>query len=818
MMCQLTRILLFCSVAFVAANAANAQAQACPVNINFATGDLSNWSAATGLVSGASSNYPAPNTGRSVISEYTLGITGIQVITNSTIDLYGSFPTIPAINGYSYNYSIKLGSTATSYDLNAGNNPGGFVRSVSYTINVPAGSISEPYTMTYAYALVLENGTHNSNEQPLFKATLNTPDSIITCASPQYYLPTFNNAGGGGGAGGGGSSTGATLDTATALANGFTNSPVYFLSHAGQGNGGGTYLRDVWTKNWTEVTFDLSAYRGKQVVLTFQANNCTPGAHFAYAYIALRNSCAGLEISGPDIACANGTFTYSIPALANATYNWEVPAGWIINSGANTNSINVTAGSGGGHVIAHEVNGCANLRDTINVSSAAPTVPGNVSGNNTVCSGINSSLLTLGGQTGNVITWLSSVNGTTWTPVANTTTSYTAQNLTATTQFAAVVQNGSTCKADTSTRAIVTVDPKSVGGVLSPDNSSFCNGQTISMLLTLSGNTGNVVNWQSSLNNSTWSNFSPVNTATTYAVGGLTNTTYYRTIVKSGVCAADTSAVATMQYVNVPFPAANHDPANAAICYGDSLNLNATITVGTGYAWTPISTLRNQGDGTVPYLPLGLQALAKPLTTTDYVLSVINAGCPNTLSDTFHVHVTPPIIVSAGNDTAVVVGQHLQLHAVVNDPAANIFTWTPPTGLNFTSIANPVAVLGAESAPYIIYTVKAANADGCYGTDDIKVKIYQTAADIFMPNAFSPNGDGKNDLIRPVCVGISQLNFFRIYNRWGQLIFSTSEINKGWDGTLGGAPQSSGTFVYMVQGVDYTGKVITKRGTVVLIR
>ncbi|MFT3827389.1 MAG: gliding motility-associated C-terminal domain-containing protein [Chitinophagaceae bacterium] len=816
MKCKVFRHLLLCCVMVVTGLSVTAQSQTCPVNINFATGDLSNWSASTGLVNRTTQSYPAPNNGVSVIPEYSLGVTGIQVITTSSTDLYGSFPTIPTINGYSYNYSIKLGSTATSYDLGGGNNPGGFTRSVTYTINVPAGSASEPYTMTYAYALVLENGTHNSSEQPLFEATLNTPDSVITCASPQYYLPTFNNAGGGGA--GGGSSTGATLDTATALAQGFINSPVLFLSHSGQGNNNGTYLRDVWTKNWTEVTFDLSAYRGRQVTITFQANNCTPGAHFAYAYVALRNSCAGLEISGPVTACANGTFTYSIPALANAVYSWEVPTGWTINSGAGTNSINVTAGTGGGNIVAHEINGCANLRDTITVSSMPPTVPGQVTGDNEVCTGINSSLLTLGGQTGSVITWLSSPDGVSWTPVANTTTSYTAQNLTTTTLFAAIVQNGNTCRADTSGRAVVTVDPKSAGGSLSPQNSSFCTGQTVSALLTLGGSTGSVVNWQSSLDNSSWSNFAPANTATTYSVNGVTTTTYYRTIVKSGVCAADTSNIATVNYVNVPFPAATYNPADATICHGDSLLLNATITIGTSYSWTPVATLTNQGDGTIPYLPLGLQPLAKPASTTNYVLSVFNAGCPNVLKDTFHIVVTAPIIVSAGNDTSVVVGQPLQLNATVNDPAANLFTWTPATGLSATNIANPVAILTAASSPYITYTIKAANGDGCFGTDDITVKVFQTMPDIFVPNAFTPNGDGKNDVIRPIYVGISQVNFFRLYNRWGQLVFSTTQTTKGWDGTLGGVQQSSGTFVYMVQGVDYTGRVISKRGTVILVR
>jgi gliding motility-associated-like protein len=107
---------------------------------------------------------------------------------------------------------------------------------------------------------------------------------------------------------------------------------------------------------------------------------------------------------------------------------------------------------------------------------------------------------------------------------------------------------------------------------------------------------------------------------------------------------------------------------------------------------------------------------------------------------------------------------------------------------------------------------------GCTGTDTVTVKIFKTGADIFMPSAFTPNSDGRNDVIRPVMAGIAQLVFFRVYNRWGQLVFSTSEVHKGWDGMIGGAKQSSQNFVYMVQAVDYTGKTIVKRGSFVLIR
>ncbi|MBS1611112.1 MAG: gliding motility-associated C-terminal domain-containing protein [Bacteroidetes bacterium] len=791
------------------------QDQTCPININFSTGDISNWSAKTGLVGGSVIDYPAPNAGTSTIPEYSITTTGIKVNTASGNDKYGGFPIVPTINGYSYGYSVKIGSDATSWDLHSNvPSPGGFTRSITYSINVPSGPVSVPYTMTYAYAMVLENGTHNSNQQPLFKATLNASGNIIACASPSYYLPTLNDATNGNDQ----TPTGATLDSAKAKANGFSVSPILFLSHAGQQGNNGTLLQDVWTKGWTEVTFDLSPYRGQTVTLTFESDNCTPGAHFAYAYVALRNNCAGLQISGFPDACANTSNTYSIPALANGTYSWTVPPGWAISSGINTNIINVTPGTTPGIITAREVNSCADLRDTINVNIVPPTVAGRVINNNTVCAGTNSTALTLTGQAGNILNWISSTDGINWSAIVNTTNGYTASNLDTTTQYRAVVQNGNSCSIDTSTAAIIVVDPKTISGFLSPDNINICAGQTINSFINLSGNIGSVVNWQSSFDSTNWTNFSPANTGSSYNVNTINRATYFRTIVKSGVCPADTSSAATIKFINTPFPAATFDPANASICYGKTVQLNTNITTGTAYTWNNINTLTNQGNGVVSSRPYAIHAIASPSQSTDYVLTVTNAGCPNVLTDTFHIAVTQPIIVFAGNDTSIVARQPLQLNITVSDPLANQYTWTPPTGLNFTDIPNPIANLGTMAGNSITYIVRATKADGCYGEDNIKVTVFTTLPDIFVPSAFTPNGDGRNDILKPICVGISKLNYFRIYNRWGQLVFSTSEMGRGWDGLISGSQQPTSNFVYIAQGIDYTGKTITKKGNVVLVQ
>jgi hypothetical protein len=794
-----------------------AQLQTCPPNSNFSDGTLTNWAAYTGNnVNGNGSsaialNYlssdatPVGTAGAVTIPEYRLGAAGIQVLTVNTVDPFGGFSTIPTINGYSYNRSVLLGSTNITRS-GPGGGGGGYIRGISYLINVPISPSTQPYTMTYAYAMVLENGTHNSVNQPVFTATLSTTDSIITCASPKYLLPTLNNAQNG--------TNGATLDSAAAFAEGFTPS-LRASPNENTTNGTGGFLRDVWAKGWTEVTFDLSPYRGQQVKLTFEADNCTPGGHFAYAYIALRNTCTGLLISGDTVACTSTTMTYSIPALGNATYDWTVPGDWTIVGGAQSNILKVIAGTNPGVISAHEVNGCADLRDAINVTTNPPTVPGTLSGDATVCAGLNASPISLSGYTGNVLTWLSSTNGTNFIPVTNTTPAYTALNLGRTTTYLAVVQNGQACNVDTSTAVTIVVDPKSVGGILEPASQQVCTGQFKGAILTLDGSVGNVVNWQSSFDALNYNYIAPVDTDTLYNIAGLTASSEYRVIVKSGVCPEDTSTIASAVLLPARFPQASTEPADTTICYGATATLNASITLGTNYSWTPAATIAGQASGIIPFVPFSIQDGATPLKTTKYVLDITNKGCPNPLLDTFDVHVIPQIVVNAGHDTSVVYNQPLQLSSVSNDPGDD-FTWTPTIGLNDPDIADPVAVFTLETDS-VRYVVKAASANGCYGQAEILVKVYKTEPDIFVPNAFTPSGS-SNKLFRPVPVGLSSIEYFRIYNRWGQLVFSTSVPGQGWDGSLGGKPQEAGSYVWMVKGTTFHGKPIFKKGWMILVR
>ena len=272
--------------------------------------------------------------------------------------------------------------------------------------------------------------------------------------------------------------------------------------------------------------------------------------------------------------------------------------------------------------------------------------------------------------------------------------------------------------------------------------------------------------------------------------------TRYAVTASIGKCnATDTVTVRT-----VPYPIANAGPP-VTICYDDTVQLNASM-VASSFTWSPTNTLINSNT---------LSPLAFPLKTTQYILTVTDVlGCPKPGRDTIVVTVRLPIRAFAGNDTAIVVGQPLQL----NGSGGILYTWSPPTGLNRTDIRNPVATLSDN----MTYILRAYTPEDCEGYDTINILVFKTNPDIFVPNAFTP-GKRTNGLFRPAkAPGISKLDFFRVYNRWGQLVYSTNEIGPGWDGTIGGKPQDSGTYVWIVQGTDFTGKRVFKKGTMVLIR
>jgi gliding motility-associated-like protein len=277
------------------------------------------------------------------------------------------------------------------------------------------------------------------------------------------------------------------------------------------------------------------------------------------------------------------------------------------------------------------------------------------------------------------------------------------------------------------------------------------------------------------------------------------STTTYQVTATIGSCTASKN----INVLAIPYPVAHAGPDDV-ICYNKPAFLHGSHD-GNSFTWSPVTSLINANT---------LDPTAFPPRTTEYILSVLaTRGCPKPGRDTVLITVLPKIIPYAGHDTSVVVNQPLQLNA----EGGSRYQWIPSTGLNNASIKNPIATYSAE-IDSIRYTVLVFNSAGCVDSAFIKVKVFKTVPYVFVPTAFTPNGDGLNDDIRPIAVGIKQINYFSIYNRWGQLVFKTTVNGRGWDGTIAGAPQGSNVFVWMVNAIDYLGKPLFLKGTVTLIR
>ena len=280
-------------------------------------------------------------------------------------------------------------------------------------------------------------------------------------------------------------------------------------------------------------------------------------------------------------------------------------------------------------------------------------------------------------------------------------------------------------------------------------------------------------------------------------------TTQYIVNVTLGRCAAKDTVIVRVN----PAPVPNAGP-DIFICYGQSTTLQGTG--GTVYQWTPATFLNN------PSLP---NAISTPDTDITYVLSILSDinGCAGLVTDSVHIDVTPPIqVLTFPADTIGYPGDQFQILALPSDPDVTIYNWTPSVGLSNAQIANPIVTIGAIGAD-IRYRVVASTIAGCKGEAYVNVRVYK-GPDIYVPTGFTPNGDGKNDKFTPFPVGMKSYNYFRVFNRWGQIVFQTKKLNDGWDGTIGGQLQSDGIYVWMIEGLTKDDRVITKKGTVMLIK
>ncbi len=217
------------------------------------------------------------------------------------------------------------------------------------------------------------------------------------------------------------------------------------------------------------------------------------------------------------------------------------------------------------------------------------------------------------------------------------------------------------------------------------------------------------------------------------------------------------------------------------------------------YSWAPATGLQHPDSNyTAGYIT---QTTALVLTAEDRT-----SGC--TGSDTVIITLSPaPDVRITPNQVSIRSRETVQLSA----SGALRYSWRPTAWLDNDTAANPIAA-PRQSVTYIVTGVNAA---GCSDTASVSITINDR---FFVPNAFSPNGDGLNDVFRIENFGYQELESFRVYNRWGTVVFETTDGVKGWDGRINGAPADCGTYYYLIR-LKQTGQERTNlKGEMQLIR
>jgi gliding motility-associated-like protein len=175
--------------------------------------------------------------------------------------------------------------------------------------------------------------------------------------------------------------------------------------------------------------------------------------------------------------------------------------------------------------------------------------------------------------------------------------------------------------------------------------------------------------------------------------------------------------------------------------------------------------------------------------------------------------------VNAGGDKNISVGREVQIVPQISKDVTNV-TWTPSTGIISNNESSSITVKPLQS---IEYTIRVKNEGGCSAEDKVSVYVLCNNSNVFVPNTFSPNGDGANDIFYPRGSGIFKIQNLKVFNRWGEIVFEKSNFNPndasaGWDGTFKGKPLPPDVFIYILQVVCDNNTALTFKGNIAIIK
>ena len=240
---------------------------------------------------------------------------------------------------------------------------------------------------------------------------------------------------------------------------------------------------------------------------------------------------------------------------------------------------------------------------------------------------------------------------------------------------------------------------------------------------------------------------------------------------------------------------------DVVICQGDSTNLN--VALGESYLWSSDYDIENPSSQTINVSPDD--------TTVFYAEVTSTYGCVG--KDSLVVYtMPPPTLLYISPDTSILAGQEYYLEALV-DMEADV-KWSPNI---YVDCSDCTETYVRPTEP-MVYLLTFSDTLGCFELDTAVTIDVDQGFQVYIPNSFTPNGDGLNDIFKPKYFGVRRVAHFGVYDRWGKELFRTLYKNEGWDGTFNGNPcQRNQVYVYRVETVSNAGETFEEIGTVFLI-
>jgi gliding motility-associated-like protein len=330
----------------------------------------------------------------------------------------------------------------------------------------------------------------------------------------------------------------------------------------------------------------------------------------------------------------------------------------------------------------------------------------------------------------------------------------------------------------------------------SANSTTVCVGDPV---IFTDNSTNSPSSWNWTFTGGTPSTSTSQNPTVTYATPG----TYAVSLTVSNAGGSDTETQTNyITVITCSTPVAAFTPSSSSICAGDCITFTNTSTSASAYVWsftggTPNSST-NQNPGTICY--------NSPGTYTVQLIAANGSGADTT---TTTITVGTPPSVTASADTTIDLGNSVPLTAIGSGSGS--YSWSPSSGLSCSNCANPNAS-PTQSTSYIVTYTEGS----CSATDTVNVFV-NIIEGIGVPNAFTPNGDGVNDVLFVQGQGIVAMQFI-VYNRFGQQVFKTTDQSLGWDGTHNGKEINGGVFVYYLEYTLISGATGVIKGDVTLRR